>query len=179
MESTMTAAGRRTRAAAMIRSTSCSARIRMAAGRGAGEEPEPLGPQADLAARLLARRVQDRAPVGSEAGGCLEQERGLADPGLAADEDERSRDQAAPQDPVQLAEAHGQAGDHLVGKGRERHRLDRGAGAARPCGGGHVADDGLHERVPGIAGAALSLPAEEGLAAGLADIPALRPRHGG
>ena len=54
--------------------------------------------------------------------------------------------------------------------GRGRTRRGRAAAAAAP----RLADDGLDEAVPGAAGAALALPAEERLAARLADVAALR-----
>ena len=50
------------------------------------EKAEALGPEANLGGRLLARGVQDGT---AEPGGRLEQERGLADPRLAAEKDQR------------------------------------------------------------------------------------------
>ena len=161
------------------------------------EEAEARGPEPDLGRRFLAGRVEDpavgrRRPVG-DAGRGLEQERGLADPRLAADEHERARDEPAAEHPVELADADRQARDvgrADLGEGRQG-RLRAGASAvaraaARPAGRGHP-DEGLDEAVPAAARAALALPAQEGLAAGLADVPTLglghayarRPRLGG
>ena len=110
----------------------------------------------------------------------LEEQRGLADPGLAAEQDDGARDEPAAEHPVQLADANRPA-DLVRGLTRvaQRHRATR-AGAGRPPHAGPrlVADDGLDEGVPLTAGAALALPAEDRGAARLADVAALGAGHG-
>ena len=153
--------------------------------RGSGRRRPPArragrgGRRAGGPARRTPRRVAYRTgrPLGGEPGGGLQQERRLPDAGLAADEHERAGDQAAAEDPVQLGEA-----DREARARPRRPSAARGTGcaadgpprrdAARPP--RHVANDGLDEGVPRAAGAALALPAKEGLAAGLADVAALR-----
>ena len=146
--------------------------------RGAVEEPEPLCPEPDLRRGLLAGRVQD--PVGADsrgdAGRSLEEQRRLADPRLAADEDDRPRDEAPAQHPVELGDPDGQPrpirrpdvtqsrrGDGAADAGADREARRFGLGS----------DDRLDEAIPGRAGPALTLPAEEGLAARLADVARL------
>ena len=77
------------------------------------EQPEPRGAQPDLPGRFLAGGVEDVAVGGRQASGHagrgLEEERRLADPRLAADQHERPGDEAAAQDPVELADARRQA----------------------------------------------------------------------
>ena len=72
---------------------SCSASTRTPSAGGAGEQPEPGGTQADLGRRLLAGGVQDTAGAvrrPGQTGGGLEQQRGLANPRFATNEDERA-----------------------------------------------------------------------------------------
>ena len=68
------------------------------AGRGgAGEldrrvgEAEPAGAQPDLVDRFLAGDIDDRAALDGQRGGRLQHQRGLADAGIAADQDRRAR----------------------------------------------------------------------------------------
>ena len=51
----------------------------------------------------------EKRSVADETGGGLEEERRLADPGLAAQEDERARNEAPAQDPVQFTDPDRQA----------------------------------------------------------------------
>ena len=90
------------------------------------EQAEALGPEADLGGRLLAGGVQDRT---AEPGGRLEQERGLADPRLAADEDDGADDDPAAQDAVQLPDPEWPARDVRLGHGCERRGVRRQDGA--------------------------------------------------
>src|SRR5262245_20191376 len=72
--------------------------------RRAAEQPERGGPQPDLGGGLFARGVQDvRACRARDARRDLEEQGGLADPGLAADEDERPGHEAATEDAIELA----------------------------------------------------------------------------
>ena len=74
--------------------------------RGAAAEAEPCAAEADLPAEFLARRVQDApARPGCNAARDLEQQRGLADAGLAADQQERPGHDPATEDPVELPDA--------------------------------------------------------------------------
>ena len=104
------------------------------------QQPETGGPESHLARGLLARRVQHRTPAGRprQSGRGLEEERRLADPRLAADEDERSRDEPAAEDAVELVDADAQTRQVRVGDGREagrgaaRHRSRRRTGPRAP-----------------------------------------------
>ena len=84
---------------------------RLQVGLGGQVQPlvqgtEPLGPQAYLAGGLLARDDQGRAArPGGPLLGDVEQQGGLADAGLAGQEDDRPGDQSATEYPVQLAHA--------------------------------------------------------------------------
>jgi ornithine cyclodeaminase len=75
-----------------------------------GDETESARAKTDLRAGFLARRVEDAASACRDARRGLEEQGGLADPGLAAEQDERSRDQPAPEDAVELGEVL--AGSH-------------------------------------------------------------------
>ena len=108
------------------------------AGRGRTvEQAEPARPEAHLRRGLLARRIEDadvRVRAAHESGRGLEQEGGLADPGLAAQEDERSGHEPAAEDTVQFADADGQPRDIRVadlGEWRGR-RTARRASRADP-----------------------------------------------
>ena len=113
------------------------------AGRGrAVEQAEAAGPEPDLGRRFLARRVQDadgRVRAADEAGGGLEQERGLADPRFAAEQDERPGHEPAAEDAVQLADPDGQARDIGIADLGERRRGGRAAGETRPTRSGRHA----------------------------------------
>ena len=67
--------------------------------------PEPLGAQLHLRGRLLARDVEHLAAGGGEVGEGGGGERGLADAGSAADQDERAGHHPAPEHAVELADA--------------------------------------------------------------------------
>ena len=77
-------------------------------------DPEPVAAQLDLALRLLARDVEHGAARAAEEVRHLEEQRALADAGLAADQDHRPRDDPAAR-----------------GRGRTR-RCPRGCGRPRP-----------------------------------------------
>src|SRR4051794_21119786 len=107
----------------------------------------------------------------------MEEERRLADPGLAAEKDDRPGHEAAPEDPIQLADAGRDPWTlRLADVDQARRHGGRGPRAlphdeARRT--GFRPNLGLHEAVPGRAGAALPFPAKERLAARLADEPGL------
>jgi hypothetical protein len=63
------------------------------------------GPHADLSRRLLATRVEHPAAGARDAGSHLEQDRGLADAGLPAEQDERPGHESAAEHTVELAHA--------------------------------------------------------------------------
>ena len=99
--------------------------------------PQPLGPEADLLARLLGADVQHRA-VGGEAGQHPQQQGRLADAGLAGQQHHRPGDQAAAEDAVELLDAGGPVGAGLggdLGDGdRGGHRAGRpGRGGSAPA----------------------------------------------
>ena len=66
---------------------------------------EPLAARLDLMLGLLARAVEDRAAAARHVRGGLQQQRRLADAGLAAEEDQRSRHDAAAEDAIELVDA--------------------------------------------------------------------------
>jgi hypothetical protein len=136
-------------------------------GRRPVKQAESLGAETDLGDRFLAGRVQDAqgARTRGDPGGRLEEERRLAYPRLAADEDERTRDEPAAEDAVELRDADREP--RLVrladvGKGN-RHRPGGDCATCHPAASRarRRADLCLDETVPGRAGAALALPAEE------------------
>ena len=150
-------------------------------------QPQPLRPEPQLPAGFLAGGVQDgdlgAGPgAAGHAGGGLQHERRLADAGLAAQQHERPGHEAAAQDAVELADAGAAALERAPRSGRAAP-----PGRCRPCGGpwrpprapgGALVDERFDQRVPGAAGAALAFPAQERLAAGLADVAALGTGHG-
>src|SRR5439155_26570845 len=69
---------------------------------GLGVDAEPLAPHLDLAGRLLARHVEDPLRRLGKPGQDLQQQGGLADPGIAADQDHGALDDPAAENPVEL-----------------------------------------------------------------------------
>src|SRR5437899_3709808 len=88
-------------------------------------DAQPLRAQLQLLDRLFARDIQDRSIGARHLAGELEQERRLADPGVAADQHQRAGYDAAAQDLIELAHRQSQT----VGLGEadlgQRHRLRR------------------------------------------------------
>ena len=68
-------------------------------------DAEPVAAALDLVLRLLAGRVEHGADVAGEVRRRLQQQRGLADAGLAAEQHQRSRDDAAAEHAVEFADA--------------------------------------------------------------------------
>ncbi len=112
--------------------------------------------QANLTDRLLSRHVDHAAAGLRHRGRDLDQDRRLADAGVAADEDRGSRHEATADDAVEFADA-GEYARLLVRLARERRQFN----GASPCatkrdgnGGGRLFGD----RVPFAAGLAAALP---------------------
>ena len=121
-------------------------------------DAQAAGAQPHLLDRFLAGDVEHAAAGARERGGRLQQQRRLADAGIAADQHGRARHQAAAQHAVQLGDAGRAARRRLGAAGQldeldapARRRLGRraGAGAHRP-----FLDDG----VPLAAGLAAAGP---------------------
>ena len=120
IESTTSIAGRIERATSTIRpDVALGEDLDGRAGRGV-EQPEPLGPEADLRRRFLAGGVQDGP---ADAGGGLEQQRGLADTGLAAEQDQRAGDDPPAQHPIELADRRRETRDSGLTDVAQRDRL--------------------------------------------------------
>ena len=148
-----------------------------------GEDPdvaraaEPVGAELHLRGRLLPGHEDDAALLAERAQG-HEEQRGLADPRVAGDEDEARRHEAAAEHAVEL----GDAGRKPVGVGG----LDldepqdglalRARGARAPGRGGGAL---LHERPPAVAGRTATEPFPGRVAAfGACVLDGCRLRHG-
>src|SRR5262249_11596343 len=70
-------------------------------------DAEALGSQLDLTRRFLARDVQHGSGSLGEGAARLQEQRRLADAGVAPDQHERALDHTATEDPVQLADPGG------------------------------------------------------------------------
>ena len=166
------------RSASIVASTvsrSVSASDRAPAARA---RPQPLGAQPDLRRRLLAGDVE-RAPPG--AGEVAERHRRqgrLADPGRAAEQDERAGDQPAARARDRTRRCPWRAARRRSARtSARRHRARRRARAAaspRPAAAGARL---LDERVPRAAARALPEPARLGVAAVAADVLGVRSGH--
>ena len=100
---------------------------------GRGHGLDPLGAQPHLGGRLLTADVEDVSSGSGRAGGDIEQQGRLADPRLAGHEHDRSRDQTAPEHPIELADpgrpGHRGGAVHLTDPRGWRHRAGRGSRA--------------------------------------------------
>ena len=105
--------------------------VSAASSTGSGAEAEPLGAQPHLRDRLLARDVDDALPAPRERRAGLHEQRRLADPGIAADQDHRAAHEAAAGDPVELGEAGGRARRLLGFAGKTFERKDAALCPAR------------------------------------------------
>ena len=135
-ESTTSAAGFSVSTCSRMRSRDVSASEEQPAARDA----EPLAAQLDLPLGFLARHVEDGAVRAPEQVGDLEQQRALADPGLAADQHHRAGHDPAAQHAVELADAGGNARrlravDLVVGRAGWRSRRDSWSGRPLPPAG--------------------------------------------
>ena len=123
---------------------------------------EPLGPQLDLPLRLLPGDIEDLGGA-AQVVADLEHEGGLADARRAPHQHQGAPHRSAPQHPVQLPHAGGEA--QLVGGLHLRHSLGAVQGhpqGAPPAGGrgllGGLLRRALHHGVPRPAGGAPPLP---------------------
>ena len=141
-------------------------------------QPQPLGPQPDLRYRLFAGDIDDGSPRLRQRAGSLEQERRLADAGIAADEERRAAHEAAAGDAVELGHAGLDPGRlrRFAGERGKRDDTTLARFLARP-GGDAARGSLLDERVPLTAIVATPLPAGRDPAAVLADKLCGRPRH--
>ena len=139
-------------------------------------EAEPAGAQAHLLDRFLAGDVE-HAPAGAgERGGGLQQQGGLADARIAAEQHRRAGHQPAAEHPVELGDAGGGArrrGGVAGERRRSRAFSPRPASRAGEGGVGGFLGDG----VPLAAGLAAPGPFRRDGAAGLADEAGDRARH--
>ena len=127
------------------------------------DDAEPFGPQPDLRRRFLGGHVEDLVPV-RQGGGCLQEQRGLAGPGFATEQDHRPGHQSTAQDPIQLTNAHGQPLGGVAGDLREqRSRQADVCPSARPGSLG-----GLLDRAPGLAASTLASPSRLAMTTGAA-----------
>ena len=93
-----------------------------------GGDPEPFGSELDLPCRLLAGDVEHGSPALRERAARLEQQRGLADPRVPSDQDERALDEPPAEHPIQLTDPGRDALAALA--------VDRGEGQGPISGGG-------------------------------------------
>ena len=103
----------------LARAARASSRIGLDAGLGrepqrAGLEPQPARAQRDLAHGLLAGRIQ-HGPLAAQRVGRLQQQRGLADARVAAEQDHRAGHEPAAEHAVELADARHRARLGLLG----------------------------------------------------------------
>src|SRR5690606_38388419 len=146
---------------------------------------QAVGPEPDLRGRFLARDVERAVPRRLEPGRDLEQERALPDPGLAADQDERARDDAAAEHEVEFVEpsppSHRLRARDLgeaCGRSAAGRAVRRRAGRSRAGPGPPPIDDRLlDQRVPGAARRTPTGPARRLVAALRAEKRRLHLRH--
>lgn len=134
---------------------------------------EPLGAQLDLGGGFLGGDVERFAALVGEVRQSHRRQRRLADPGRAADQDQRTGHQAAPEHAVKLTDAGAQA--RVLRGGDVVERDGRGCAATGPLASssglaGCWTLDLFDERVPLAAAGALAGPAQAFVAAGGADV---------
>jgi hypothetical protein len=141
-------------------------------------EPEALRPEADLGHGLLAGDIDDTLAGIGECRSGLQQQRGLADARVAADQNRRAHDEPAAGHSVEFTEPRNDARRGL-GLARERHQRNGPTIRRRRLGASADArvDRLLDDRVPLAAALAPPLPAHMRGAAGLADISELGFGH--
>ena len=131
-------------------------------------DAETPGAQAGLLDGFLAGDVEHPPSGACQAGGRLQQQGGLADPRIAADQDRRGRHQPAAQHAIQFGDAGGAARRRFGAAGQVDERdapCRSGLGGRAGAGGDRLLDDG----VPLAAGLAAAGPSRAGRAAALAD----------
>ena len=108
--------------------TMSSTRVCAASCTGALGKAEARGAQAHLLGRFFARDIDDAAAAPRQRRAGLDQQRRLADAGLAADQRRRARHEAAAGHPVELADAGDDARQRRRSAGKVFER-ERPAGA--------------------------------------------------
>ena len=144
--------------------------------RGAGYA-EAAGTEPDLVEGFLAADIDDALAAAGERGCGLQRQRGLADAGVAADQDPGTGHDAAAQHPVQLLDAGAQTwrrGGGEVELDQLQPLAPTGVGGGASTGGRRLLDD----TVPGAAGVAATGPARMHGTARLADEEAVAAGHG-
>ena len=142
-------------------------------------EPQPLGAQPHLVDRLLARDVGAGGVLLGERRRDLQQQRRLADAGIAADQQRRADHQAAAADAVELDDA-ALVARRLRRRAGEAGELERAAlAAARQPAAGRAGRGRrfLGDGVPFAAALAAAAPLGRDGAARLADEALERPGH--
>ena len=132
-------------------------------------EAEPAGAQAHLLDRFLAGDVQHPLAGAGEAGGGLQQQGGLADAGIAAEQHRRGRHQPAAEHAVEFGDAGGRARRRLGGAGEVDEGEFAGGGLGLLQAGAGGAGGFLGDGVPLAAGLAAAGPFGGDGAAGGAD----------
>ena len=101
-------------------------------------DPEPCGPRTDLLERFFPRGEEAGVPGSRQARDEVEEERRLADAGLARQEDDRAGDEAPAEDSIDACEAGTDAGRGVTPglQGRD----GRAAGGPRSGGMGTLRD---------------------------------------
>src|SRR5262249_9202387 len=131
-----------------------------------GRQPEPFGAQPHLRHRLLARNVNRAVAAARKRGRNLDQQRRLADAGVAAEQEHGAAHESAAGDAIELCQSRGEPWRLAVRPGQRLRRKET-ALAWHPA----LWRSGIlfGNRVPLAAGVALALPAAVGGAAVLAD----------
>ena len=133
------------------------------------EQAEPPGAGFQLGQGLLAREIDRGVPEPRLAARQLQEQGGLADARLAAEQNGRARDQPGAEQPVQGGQAGGPRAEVLALQIFQGLRSLLGRGRAHRGRGLAAHGHGL-ERVPFLAGGALALPARGLCAAGGATV---------
>ena len=121
-------------------------------------DAQALGAHLELTAALLARHIEHPLRTSDESAQ-LQEQRGLANAGRPANEDDRAAHGPAAKHTVKLADAGGEA--YLLLRVQLREQLGLAAAVLRGRGGGLAGlglRRGLDKRVPGAAGGALARP---------------------
>src|SRR5262245_48466263 len=137
-------------------------------------QPEPFGAQPHLRHRLLARNVNRAVAAAGERGRNLDQQRRLADAGVAAEEEYGAAHESAAGDAIELCQSRGEPWRLVVCPGQRLKRKQPPlAWHTALCRSGTL----FGNRVPLAAGVALALPAAVGGAAVLTEEARLATGH--
>ena len=128
--------------------------LRLGEDRDVVGAAEALRAQADLRDRFLARDEECSAAAAGNRAERREEQGRLADAGLAAEQDERSRDEATPEDAVELRDAGREPSRVVDANVAEPPRGSRRTGRWRTV----AAVELLHQRAEGTAPRALAEP---------------------